>query len=45
MLDFKKIPEAITNFKSTLPTPDSDLTQEIMKGPYNFAFAGVMKRH
>ena len=37
--------KAITNFKSTLPAPDSDLTQEITKDPYNFAFAGVTKRH
>ena len=37
--------KAITNFKSTLPAPGSDLTQEITKDPYNFAFAGVTKRH
>ncbi|MBQ7420479.1 MAG: DUF1016 family protein [Prevotella sp.] len=37
--------KAITNFKSILPTPDSDLTQEIMKDPYNFAFAGITKHH
>ena len=37
--------KAITNFKSTLPAPDSDLTQEITKDPYNFAFADVTKRH
>lgn len=37
--------KAITNFKSILPAPDSDLTQEITKDPYNFAFAGVTKRH
>ena len=37
--------KAITNFKSTLPTPDSDLTQEITKDPYNFAFAGITKHH
>lgn len=36
---------AITNFNSTLPALDSDLTQEITKDPYNFAFAGVTKRH
>ena len=37
--------KAITNFKSALPKPDSDLTQEITKDPYNFAFAGITKRH
>jgi predicted nuclease of restriction endonuclease-like (RecB) superfamily len=37
--------KAITNFKSILPAPDSDLTQEITKDPYNFAFAGITKRH
>ena len=37
--------KAITNFKSALPAPDSDLSQEITKDPYNFAFAGVTKRH
>ncbi len=37
--------KAITNFKSILPTPDSDLTQEITKDPYNFAFAGITKHH
>lgn len=42
---FERQGKAITNFKSTLPAPDSDLTQEITKDPYNFAFAGVTKRH
>lgn len=37
--------KAISNFKSILPAPDSELTQEITKDPYNFAFAGVTKRH
>lgn len=37
--------KAITNFKSILPAPDSDLTREITKDPYNFAFAGITKRH
>ena len=37
--------KAISNFKSVLPAPDSELTQEITKDPYNFAFAGVTKRH
>ena len=37
--------KAISNFKSILPAPDSELTQEITKDPYNFAFACVTKRH
>lgn len=37
--------KAISNFKSILPAPDSELTQEITKDPYNFAFAGVTRRH
>lgn len=37
--------KAISNFKSILPAPDSELTQEITKDPYNFAFAGVTRHH
>ena len=37
--------KAITNFKATIPEPSSDLAQELTKDPYNFAFAGVTKRH
>ncbi len=33
--------KAITNFTSTLPSPDSDLAREVTKDPYSFAFAGV----
>ena len=29
---------AISNFKQTLPTPDSDLAQQMTKDPYNFSF-------
>jgi len=29
---------AITNFDRTLPRPDSDLTSQILKDPYNFEF-------
>ena len=35
---------AITNFKSSLPAPDSDLAQEITKDPYNFTFAGGQRQ-
>ena len=30
--------KAITNFKNTLPAPQSDLAREIIKDPYNFDF-------
>ena len=30
--------KAITNFERTLPPPDSDLAQQILKDPYNFDF-------
>lgn len=36
---------AITNFKSLFPAPDSDLAQEITKDPYNFTFAGVKGKY
>jgi predicted nuclease of restriction endonuclease-like (RecB) superfamily len=36
--------KAITNFKSTLPEPDSDLAREALKDPYNFNFIIVDKR-
>ena len=29
---------AISNFRQTLPTPDSDLAQQMTKDPYNFSF-------
>ena len=30
--------KAVTNFSNTLPTPQSDLAQQILKDPYNFDF-------
>lgn len=36
---------AISNFKTLLPTPESDLAQEVTKDPYNFAFAGVKGKY
>jgi predicted nuclease of restriction endonuclease-like (RecB) superfamily len=33
--------KAISNFKSTLPTVQSDLAQEITKDPYNFDFLAI----
>lgn len=36
---------AITNFKNTLPTPQSDLAEQILKDPYNFSFLSLDKKH
>ncbi|MBQ9886822.1 MAG: DUF1016 family protein [Lachnospiraceae bacterium] len=33
--------KAISNFKKTLPTPQSDLAQEMTKDPYNFDFLSM----
>ena len=30
--------KAITNFKNTLPEPQSDLAEQLLKDPYNFSF-------
>ena len=35
--------KALTNFKRTLPSEDSDLAQELTKDPYNFGFTGITK--
>uniref|UniRef100_B8HZ13 DUF1016 domain-containing protein n=1 Tax=Cyanothece sp. (strain PCC 7425 / ATCC 29141) TaxID=395961 RepID=B8HZ13_CYAP4 len=32
---------AITNFERTLPKPQSDLAQQLVKDPYNFEFLGI----
>lgn len=37
--------KALTNFTNTLPSPTSDLAQEITKDPYNFSFTGLRKSH
>ena len=36
--------KAVTNFNLTLPTPQSDLANEIMKSPYNFAFIRLSEK-
>ena len=36
--------KAITNFNLTLPTPQSDLANEIMKDPYNFDFLQLSEK-
>lgn len=35
--------KAITNFETTLPAPQSDLAQQIIKDPYNFDFLTLTK--
>lgn len=37
--------KALSNFKTMLPAPLSDLAQEITKDPYNFAFAGIRGKY
>lgn len=40
---FKRDGKAITNFKTTLPTPHSDLAQQTLKDPFNFDFLTIEK--
>lgn len=42
---YERAGKSLTNFSVTIPNPSSDLAQELTKDPYNFAFAGVKKRH
>jgi predicted nuclease of restriction endonuclease-like (RecB) superfamily len=35
---FKRQGKAVTNFEATLPPPQSDLAQQVLKDPYNFDF-------
>ena len=42
---YERAGKTLTNFSVTIPNPSSDLAQELTKDPYNFAFAGVTKRH
>ncbi len=35
--------KALTNFKKTLPSPTSDLAQQIFKNEYNFEFLNLDK--
>ena len=36
---------AVTNFKKTLPEPQSDLAEQIIKDPYNFSFLALDKKY
>ncbi|MBX9744755.1 MAG: PDDEXK nuclease domain-containing protein [Chlamydiales bacterium] len=42
---FSRQGKAITNFKKTLPSPDSDLAVQMMKDPYNLAFVELDKSY
>jgi predicted nuclease of restriction endonuclease-like (RecB) superfamily len=33
---FRRQGKAVTNFNATLPAPQSDLAQQLIKDPYNF---------
>jgi len=35
---FRRQGKAVTNFQATLPPPQSDLAQQVLKDPYNFEF-------
>ena len=35
---YRRQGKALTNFKPTLPAPQSDLSQQLLKDPYNFDF-------
>lgn len=37
--------QAITNFKATLPTPQSDLARQMLKDPYHFDFLMLREKH
>lgn len=37
--------KAITNFKQTLPSSQSDLVEQTLKDPYNFSFLALDKKH
>lgn len=38
---YRRQGKALTNFRVTLPAPQSDLAQELIKDPYNFEFLGL----
>jgi predicted nuclease of restriction endonuclease-like (RecB) superfamily len=42
---YKRQGKAITNFKSTLPVPDSDMAQQTLKDPYLFNFLTLHEDH
>jgi len=42
---YKRQGKAITNFKQTLPAPQSDLAEQTLKDPYNFSFFAMDKKY
>ena len=40
---FHRQGKAVTNFQRTLPSPQSDLAQQLLKDPYNFDFLTLSK--
>lgn len=40
---YRRQGKAITNFQATLPQPQSDLAQQLIKDPYNFDFLTLAK--
>ncbi len=42
---YRREGKAITNFKTTLPAPQSDLAQQTIKDPYVFDFLTLHKEH
>ena len=40
---YRRQGKALTNFRTTLPAPQSDLAQQIVKDPYNFDFLTLTK--
>jgi predicted nuclease of restriction endonuclease-like (RecB) superfamily len=38
---FGRQSQAVTNFRATLPPPQSDLAQQVLKDPYNFDFLAL----
>ncbi len=38
---YRRQGKALTNFGRTLPSPQSDLAQQVLKDPYNFDFLGL----
>ena len=42
---YKRQGKAITNFKQTLLSVQSDLAEQVMKDPYNFSFLALDKKH
>jgi predicted nuclease of restriction endonuclease-like (RecB) superfamily len=40
---YRRQGKAITNFSATLPSPQSDLAQQLLKDPYNFDFLTLTK--